>query len=180
VHLRELIGKAEVSLVLLNLMMNQKIPYYQVFDNSQVLSELGETIMDFDENAFREPLSDEIMSGSRNLLVINRLELLPEWRKKNIGKKIIKDIIWRFSGCCDLIILKAFPLQQEYQYAHSQKTEWEQKMQLHDLPQDEELSNYKVFSYYQRMGFTKLENTDYFYLNPALINDKFEAIDMDG
>ena len=35
---RTLIGKAEVSLVLLTLMMNRQIDYYLVFDNTQFLN----------------------------------------------------------------------------------------------------------------------------------------------
>jgi GNAT superfamily N-acetyltransferase len=175
----DLIGKAEVSLVLLNLMLNQGIPYYTVFDESQLLSELGEIIIDFKTNEYKEPLVDEIMPQSGNLLVIDRLELLPKWRKKGIGNRIIKDIILRFSGCCDLVILKAFPLQQEYQYADKDQNEWEKKMQMHNLPKDEAFSNYKVYAYYQKSGFTQLEDTDYFYLNPAVKNAVFDAIDME-
>lgn len=176
---RTLIGKAELSLVLLTLMMNQRMSYQLVFDNTQFLSELGETIFDYETNDFREPLLNEEGADSNNLLVINRLELLPKWRKKNIGKKVIKDIIWRFSGCFGLVILKAFPLQQEFQYPNDQKSPWETEMKMVDFSQDEEFSNYKVFAYYLSLGFSKLENTDYFYINSACQNAKFEAIELE-
>jgi GNAT superfamily N-acetyltransferase len=175
----DLIGKVEASLVLMGLMMNKGVSYYEVFDNSQFLSEIGQTIIDFDENDFAEPFASEDMGGSGNLLVISRIELLPEWRKKGIGRKMIKDIVLRFSGCCDLVILKAFPLQQEYQYAEGNKNAWEKQMNINDLPKDVEFSNYKMFAYYQNLGFTQLENTDYFYLNLALQNRIFDAIDLE-
>jgi hypothetical protein len=176
---RTLIGKAELSLVLLTLMMNQQMSYQLVFDNTQFLSELGETIFDYETNDFREPFLSEAEVDSSNLLVINRLELLPKWRKKSIGKRVIKDIIWRFSGCFGLVMLKAFPLQQEFQYPNDQKNAWEQAMQMTDFSQDEEYSNYKVFAYYLSLGFSKLEDTDYFYMNSAYLNDKFDAIELE-
>lgn len=176
---RTLIGKAELSLVLLRLMTNQGVDYYTVFDNTQFLSELGETLFDYEKNDFRASLLNETGADSSNLLVIDRLELLPNWRKQNIGKKLIKDIIWRFSGCFGLVTLKAFPLQQEYQYADAQKSAWEKGMQMTDFPQDEAVSNYKVATYYESLGFAQFENTDYFYMNSASINDKFDAIDLE-
>ena len=96
---RVLIGKAELSLVLLTLMIHQRIDCYAVFDNTQFLNELGATVFDYETNNFRAALLDEIEASDSNLLVINRLELLPNWRKKNIGKMVIKDIIWRTTLC---------------------------------------------------------------------------------
>ena len=177
---RTLIGKAELSLVLLTLMRGQRIAYYTVFDNTQFLNELGATVFDYETNNFREALLHQEGANSSNLLVIDRLELLPNWRKKSIGKKVIKDIIWRFSGCFGLVMLKAFPLQQEFQYADAQKTGWQKEMKMTDFSQDEAFSNYKVFAYYRNLGFSQFENTDYFYMNSACINDKFEAIELEG
>lgn len=177
--IHELIGKVEVSLVLLNLLTNKAMDYFPIFDTSQFLVELGQIIIDYDTNELREPLVDEVMPQSGNILVIERFELLPEWRKRNIGKKVIKDIALRFSGCCDLVMLKAFPLQQEYQYAEDKKSDWDQKMQFLDLPKDEEFSNFKVFAYYQKMGFVQLGDTDYFYLNRTINNAVFDAIDLE-
>jgi predicted N-acetyltransferase YhbS len=176
---RMLIGKAELSLVLLTLIREQQVAYYSVFDNTQFLSELGETIFDYDINNLREPFLGEEGSNSSNLLVINRLEVLPKWRKKSIGKRVIKDIIWRFSGCFGLVILKAFPLQQEFQYANDQKSTWDKEMKMTDFSQDEAFSTYKIFAYYQSLGFSQFEHTDYFYMNTAYINDKFEAIELE-
>ena len=176
---RELIGKARLSLVLLSLVINNQMDTYEVFDNSQFLMELGETIFDFETDDFREPLIDEVCASSSNLLVIDRLELLPAWRKKGFGKKIIKDIIWRFSGCCDLVVLKAFPLQKEATNPDKEKSEWQKKMEMTNLPKDGELSFYKVYAYYQNLGFEQYEETDYFYFNPAKLNEKFDAIDIE-
>ena len=153
--------------------------FYEVFDYSQFLFEIGQTIFDFDREEFKESLLEEIESGSANLLVIDRLELLPQWRHKGIGKKIIKDMILRFSGCCDLIVLKAFPLQKEAANSDTNISEWRKKMQMDILPGDEEFSFLKVYSYYQKIGFERYEDSDYFYLNPALINEKFDAIDIE-
>ena len=152
---KELIGKANLSLILLSLVMNDEMDFYEVFDHSQFLFEIGQTIFDFDREEFKESLLEEIESGSANLLVIDRLELLPQWRHKGIGKKIIKDMILRFSGCCDLIVLKAFPLQKEAANSDTNISEWRKKMQMDILPGDEEFSFLKVYSYYQKIGFER-------------------------
>ena len=52
-------------------------------------------------------------------------------------------------------------------------------MQFGDLPQDEEFANYKMFAYYQNLGFKRMPDTDYFYLNQSIINDVFDAIDIE-
>ena len=176
---RVLIGKAELSLVLLTLMIHQRIDCYAVFDNTQFLNELGATVFDYETNNFRAALLDEIEADGSNLLVINRLELLPNWRKKNIGKMVIKDIIWRFSGSFGLVMLKAFPLQQEFQYADNQKNSWEKEMQIANFSQDTAFSNHKIFAYYRSLGFSQFENTDYFYMDSARQNAKFDAIELE-
>lgn len=176
---KELIGKARLSLILLSLVMNDEMDFYEVFDHSQFLFEIGEAIFDFDKEEFKESLLEEMESSSANLLVIDRLELLPQWRHKGIGQKIIKDIILRFSGCCDLVILKAFPLQREVTNNDTNISKWRKKMQMDKLPEDEEFSFFKVYSYYQKIGFKRYEDSGYFYLNPALINEKFDAIDIE-
>ena len=45
---KELIGKARLSLVLLSLVMNDGMDVFEVFDHSQFLLEIGETIFDFE------------------------------------------------------------------------------------------------------------------------------------
>jgi GNAT superfamily N-acetyltransferase len=177
--LHELIGKVEVSLVLLSLLTDNQMSYFPVFETSQFLCELGEMFIDFKTNDFRGHFAQEFAGISGNLLAIERFELLPEWRKRNIGKKVIKDIVLRFSGSCAAVMLKAFPLQQEYQYADDRKNDWEKKMQFNELTQDEEFANLKMFDYYQKMGLTQLENTDYFYLNMCKTNAVFDAIDVE-
>ena len=66
---------------------------------------------------FSDQLTSAIEDGceyiSRNLLVIDRLEVLPEYRGCGLARVMLEDAIRLFSRRIDIVALKAFPLQFE-------------------------------------------------------------------
>lgn len=173
------IGSGKVILILLGLAVNQNYNPFYIFDSSHSLLELGENIYDFDTYELKEELQEfynfEILSD--NICFLERIEILPKYRSKGLGKKIIKNFVERFSGCCGLYALKAFPLQLE---ARKEKCQgWYKKMRLDELEQDEEKAKHKLYSYYRTLGFDQPFNNEYFFHNPVLRNDALELIDME-
>jgi len=178
----ELVGKGDLYNILLGAAINDGIDSYPIFDWTQSLLDLSDEIYDFEETNLREEIlayyNEEIYNP--NIFYINRLELLPTYRGYGLGKKVIKDIVRRFSGACGLFVLKAFPLQNT---ATAKRTndldEWNKKMAFHKLEQDGEKAIYKMYSYYQSLGFTNILKNDYFFFNPLFKNERLDNISFD-
>ena len=109
-------------------------------------------IMDFGEYQIYNP----------NILFINRIELLPQFRGHGIGKKAIKDICHRFSCAGELVVVKAFPLQFEQKVFNYTK-QWDKQMKFQQLERDEEKATYKMYSYYQSLGFQNILKNEFFF-----------------
>jgi hypothetical protein len=173
-----LIGKAKVTLVLLSLAINNGFSYYQIFDTSEELLELGNVIFDLELEQYNEVVDRyNLEPFNSNLLYIDRIEILPEYRHAGWGKKVIKDILCRFSGCYGLMILKAFPLQLKVD--RDTTDDWNIQMEFEKLEQDAKVATTKLNSFYKSLGFVKLLNADYFLCNPELKNSKLDKINID-
>ena len=96
--------------------------------------------------------------SSLNILIVERLEILPEYRGKNISNKII-DEISRLFGKSSFIALKSYPLQMECKREDDKVNSWEKDMQLDRCEQDEKKARKKLQDYYVKLGF-KYVNDD--------------------
>lgn len=175
----EEIGRGFVILILDGLAINHQYNLLDVFDFSQATLELGERIYDFEQRQINEDLLQffEFNLINPNILFLDRLELIKRFRGLGLGKKVIKDIIERFSGCAGLIALKAFPLQFE-RTAHLNES-WVERIGLCDLEKDEEKAKHQLYNYYQRIGFTNPFKDEFFFINPAWINEKLDSIELE-
>ncbi|MTI86593.1 MAG: hypothetical protein FH748_01350 [Balneolaceae bacterium] len=173
------IGRGEVRLILESLAVNDHFDMFNVFDSFHTTMELGGEIYDFDErqiiDEIRQFYDDDILYP--NILLLERLELAKEYRGLGIGKRVIKDIVERFSFCAGLIALKAFPLQLES--GRGLDDDWKKRVALEELERDEEKVKYKLYHYYQNLGFESPLNNEFFFINPALKNKKFESISLE-
>lgn len=176
----KLVGKGDLYNILLGAAINDEMDEFQIFDWTESLTDLGNEIYDFEENDFCEAVSDYYDGEfyNPNVFFINRLELLPAYRGHCLGKKIIKDIYHRFSSACGLFVLKAFPLQKAIR--DKNLSDWDELMKFHRLEQDEEKATYKMYSYYQSLGFTNILKNDYFFFNPAFNNEQLDDISFDN
>ena len=95
---------------------------------------------------------------SSNLLILDRIELLPAYRGRNWFTEILDDGIRHFGFRADLIALKAFPLQFEANSQSENIIEWRNKMAIKLLSQDEKKSFRRLESYYKKFGFIKVSN----------------------
>lgn len=93
----------------------------------------------------------------RNLLVLDRLEILPEYRGHGLGEKIIRTLIRRYGQGAELVAIKPFPLQFE---AGPPSPEFGARMQLGLFSQDQRLATRTLRAYYQRLGFVPVSRTD--------------------
>ena len=156
------IGFAKFDII--NLSQGHEIGYssMMLFDHSHSLMELGFAIYNFDEDNFR----DEILNYYQDdfnfygcICYLDRIEILPAFRGKGLGKKVLKDIIHRFSHSTSLFVLKAFPLQLEVTISNDL---WFNKMKLDEFDNNESKAKQKIFKYYKSLGFVNILKNEYF------------------
>ena len=158
---REFIGRFRVYYVDIERAMNQREPIYNVFDShSAEVEEFYEPIFgsegyDFNENLLK--VVNYTVSGY-NLLVLDRLEILPKYRRKKLGLTILHHMIERFSAGASIVAMKPFPLQFE-QIGDEDKKKWRDKMRLDQFPTNENIAKEKLYTYYRKLGFINLTGT---------------------
>ena len=175
-----LIGKVDVKLFLWELCIEDN---YWVDDLFSQLdhNELGGLLFDYETNSFKKEWQEEIdESSNSNILYLDRIEILPEYRGKGYGRLITKDILLRLNSSYGIAILKAFPLQLETSHPNpsKQKNEWNTKMNFKQMRQDSNIAKKQLYNFYKEMGFKRYKRSEYFYLNPAFQNPKLDKIDI--
>jgi GNAT superfamily N-acetyltransferase len=100
-------------------------------------------------------------AGWGNVLILNRLELLPEFRSHNLGLIVMRRLIERFGAGAFLVAIKPFPLQCER--PRGNQDEWETKLQLADFDKDLRRSTAKLHKYYKALGFKAMKGTPFMF-----------------
>jgi GNAT superfamily N-acetyltransferase len=172
------IGKAEMRIISMNLIEASSFNITDVFDSDHDVFRIASVIYDFVENDFNKEIldffEDFIICG--DLCFIHHLELLPDYRRQGIGKKMIKDIVNHFSSSCDLFVAETFPMQFE-KISNIEADDWYQKMRYDLLDKDFEKSDYLLKAFYQSVGFQYIENyPDLMFLNASKKNEILDEI----
>lgn len=176
------VGHINLNLILISLALDTGYDIYEVFDYSHSTMEIGDAVFDFNSYDLVEPLQeyyDYTFLGS-NICIVDRIEILPKYRGKGLGKKIVKDMYNRFgSGCC-IFVLKCFPVQFEHEFTHGLNKEWFDKMKYQELEPDEEKAFYQLANFYKKCGWSLIPDVskELMFLNPALKNPAIEKIEL--
>jgi GNAT superfamily N-acetyltransferase len=178
-----LVGKLFGRKLLLDDALNADFDFYGIFDNYSSTFDIGEVIFDFESGDYKKILLEhyENTVSHLNLLILERIEILPDFRKNEIGKKFLKDFYNNFHQGCDLVVLKVFPIQLEFDSPLGRDEFWHKKMEYNNLEKDEELAKYKLLNFYTKMGFEFIPelSDDLVFICPPLKNEKLDAINMD-
>lgn len=94
----------------------------------------------------------------RNLLILDRVEILPGFRGKSLALIVMKRLIERFGQGAGIVALKAYPLQFE---ADNGNDTWGDKMRLNSFDRDEKASTAKLKRHYRRLGFLSVRGTPF-------------------
>lgn len=176
------VGRLVFNIILVNQVMEHDYHLYDVFDCLQETMTFGEDFIDFKTNEFRQEILNEtdVDIFLDNVCLITDFELLPGFRGKNIGAKIIKDLYNRFNGGVGLFVIKSVPFQstmaKNMKCNHCKDDEFLKAMKYEDLEYDEETAQYKLNAFFQKLGFRYLSN-DYFYLNTKFTQKKINNIE---
>jgi GNAT superfamily N-acetyltransferase len=95
-------------------------------------------------------LCSEDRQFQHDLMLIERLELIPEHRGQGIGKSVALRIIQKFGTNCGVIACKPFPLQFTGLSARDKQ------------PTGKSVAQKKVREFWQGVGFVRLPGTEYY------------------
>jgi hypothetical protein len=105
--------------------------------------------------AVRRILQEDIVP-SRNILILDRPEILPEFRRQRLGLRYIRTAIKRFGSRCRIAALKPFPLQFE-RNLDDPDLEWRARMNLDSLSRETRAATTKLKSITVARGSYPLE-----------------------
>ena len=164
------VGKFRVYYVDLERAVNEGETISDILDaHSSHVAEYFEPIFGSEEPDFNSrilELFDHAIFAS-NLLILDRLEILPQYRGEGLGLTVLRHMIARFSSGAALVAMKPFPLQFEASPSVGFGDKWRDRMNLSQFPAAEDVATEKLFRYYSRLGFLRLSGTAMMVMTPA-------------
>ena len=108
---------------------------------------------------FRKKIQNLFQFGTINpgILILDRVELLPEFRGNGWFGDILEDGIEWFGHSVSLLALKAFPLQFEFTADPENPSGWQKEMSLATFNHDEKKARQRLEHYYAQSGFIKID-----------------------
>jgi GNAT superfamily N-acetyltransferase len=110
---------------------------------------------------------DEDVVDSRNLLIVDRVELLPAFRGRGLGLEYLGTALGTFAPRCRLAALLPFPLQLERAQRLGRGDAWSAKMGFARLSRDPRDATFHLRRHYARLGFARVPGTSLMVLDLA-------------
>lgn len=174
----EVIAKGQISQILFGLAIDHGYSLFDVMDASESILHMSEALFEFDEDKdFWDKIDAyfaDAIPENYTICYLEYLEIVPNYRGKGIGRKIIKSMMERFYDSCGLWVVKGFPIQHSgviEKKAFEDLEEWDKKMNYNSFDRDFEKSQYKLFHYLQQLGFQNPFDMEYFIAVPSQILD---------
>jgi len=160
---REFVGKFRLYYVDVERAINEGMPLFNVFDAHSHIVEyydavFGSNAPDFSDRLIK--LLNHDVLGS-NVLVLDRLEILPQYRGSKLGLSIMRHMIRRFAAGAAIVAIKPFPLQFEVEPSSGDERKWRTDLGLVQLPKDKRVATKKLCDYYSKLGFLRISRTPF-------------------
>lgn len=148
------------------------------FSLQEVTDAHSSTLVNYYCNVFSEDVASTVFSEELNdlfdgnifdlnLLILDRIELLSEYRGKGIGLSVVRYMMARFSQGAGIIALNAFPLQFEGGRRNTEDDKWYKNLQLDTLPKAKKKAQTKLVNLYRKLGFQVLPKSNLMVFNVA-------------
>ena len=139
---------------------------FDIFDaHSDSTADYYDSLFDPDTVGFGENLQQlfnyEIFE--QGVLIIDRLELLPNYRGQNLGLIIMRGLMQRFSLGAGVVAIKPFPLQFEHEPSTEREDRWRNELQLSNFTKSERTATQKLRRYYRKLGFVGMQGTPFMF-----------------
>lgn len=141
---------------------------FEILDLEHHTNEYAHVILDSNKAPFssrlEKLLGDEIWDF--NLLILDRIEILPAYRGHGIGLLTLISLIQRFGEGAGVVGIKPFPLQFEPKQNRS-SSEWAKSLRLEELTSERKKAKEKLKLYYGKLGFVEMKSTPFMFFNTA-------------
>lgn len=171
------IGSIIINFMLLGEALNNRLNYHDVFDRDEYTLRIGNKFMDFSEEDVNANIQEFYNHTfvNNDIAIIRKFELIEEFKGKGIGKKIIRDLYYRFASTCGLFVVETFPLQFQPKVVFKNEQRSEGDLIFNYKEPDFEKSFLKLKAFYKNIGFDHIEGyDDLMFLNPAIVNEKIQ------
>lgn len=163
------IGKVSLIYCNLNEALNNGISALDAMDgNSQSTCDLFCSLFDIETDNPKSDLLNLLgykdgLRDNSNLLIINRIEILPKYRGQGLSKSIIEQSIVMFGNKTFAQVLKPFPLQQEPQNTSERESAkaWHKRMSYKLFKENEQDAKTDLLNHYKNLGFVEIKDTEY-------------------
>ena len=155
-----IIGKVRLFYLDLDAVFDTNDSLHDLFDIRSETAPFYSALIDYETGDFK-PNSEKVLGEyicDSNLLIVDRLEILPEFRGKKIG---LASLVWclrQYAHACGVVALKCFPLQ--FECAEMGEPAWRRRMEFGKLSRDHKRSLAKLKKYYGSAGFKILPRGD--------------------
>jgi len=177
--LNEYVGEIKFKTLNLRQAENEGLDISEMFDTYEYTYRHGQNFYNLNDNTFRKSVIKEFPDldfGCEQLCIIETIGIVPKYRKKGLGAKVFKDLVWRFSHC-ELFIIQPYPLQ--FEFPENDK-DLLPKLELQKFEKDKKKAAASLSEYYQSWGFKKIKGIkDLLFYCTLYRNEAFEKIDMD-
>jgi hypothetical protein len=159
------IGKISASLVQVGRIADAGENLFDVMDGqSREMAEYHAAFFEPDDWEFKEGIRRQFPNIlSLDLLILERAEIEPRFRKRGLGLLAVSRTIDLFGVNCGLVAMKPFPLQ----FRNYLNSGWRPPDGLQDPSAAFRIARRKLRQYWSRVGFKRVSGTDYYALCPV-------------
>ena len=138
-----------------------------VFDAERRTLEYFEALYDIDSASFTRAVHDAAGGASifcPNLLILDRLTILPRHRGHGVGLAVLIQLMRRFGPGAGLIAMKPFPLQLEA--TPPEDASARRGLRLSVFPKNGRAATAELWRYYSKLGFRLVRGTKMMVFDP--------------
>lgn len=163
---KEIIGAIRLIYIDANSAIENELSLFDVYDCSAETFEFFESFINYDDEEFTKELTNflesELVFSGNNVLIIDRIGIRPEYRGYNIGLIVLRNLIQRFTTGISLVAIKPAPFEFSTLHIKQNYIDW----QCSEINKDS-IEATRLGEYYQKLGFTKINNSAYLVLGNA-------------
>jgi hypothetical protein len=175
------IGQFSVIVIDVESAVNERESTFEIFDySSRTIDYYDFYTPDMD---FKPKVLAALPAGERwapNMLVLERLEILPKYRGQGAGLRVLRWLHFHFGMGCGIVVMKPYPLQFEGGQPHENVDDpMFKRLRLGTFTTDFEPARKKLRDYYGRLGFKLVKGTEYMVADPFFAVRSLEEIGLE-
>lgn len=152
--------------------INDGVSLFDVFDTERTTFDYYQAMFDQATEDFTDQVVKVAFRGdyalSPNVLILDRLTILPEYRGKGRGLMVLRGLMQYLGPGAGLMAMKPFPLQGESRPRSPEALAERQLLELDQYPGDMRKATSKLVRHYKRLGFIRLPKSPYMVRDGAL------------